>query len=716
MKVFRVLISFTFILLFFSCTTLSVNDRYFLKNDGAPIHLSSISQDVNGDFPDKIYIKTNTQTFGFDYEFCLSDGKIWYKKIGTDKSAWELYLGTGLPFSKKNKFESVKKVVEINADADCLYAFSDKGILYRSYLKNITSYKQFEWVDYFGWPKKIPLYQNDLLSNKKAWCVGSSRLDVEYYEDRLGNEHNYGPLGVESITFLCSDGQTIHYSDPACPSDFSHSFKGPQNNHFVAENISESASTIFLINDLGQMYTRLVDYNTVGSDPMLYKYSYKDEYSDLPGSDKKSNTTAWMLPNEEWYSQPCLPENCRPSKYITIIQNGKGNLARELRVAALNENDAAGFYTKALYDDKWQFIEAPLEFEKGDFLTFKENPAKEINLSYSGSLWHNEQKTNLTCSVEDFCFSEGPCILKLKSQNGNTFEVQLYYSEIWTLFLRKNPGFEKEPIRYFGTAVFDEAALEQFDDEEAGHIFNGKNKELHKFYIEAFDDYLKVGLSEKKDSWTFYMTGDDVVLYSAEIDRTLNRAVPVLMQDLEEKHPETALKLSKNKKNTAASLKTGIYAGIGVSKVLFVDKMSKKVGIITKYTDDITKYNKAFYKEAYRLQKYYSKYYDFTADDFFWKTEIVSDTIFSEVPSPFTAAAFTWSCQNVPAVVLFQNDIPYLYDFDCSVEKLYECMNTYKSTGQFEVKIKYHKLENYASSPEKKKFVLRWDGKSILLK
>ena len=295
-------------LLLFSCRSVPYLERDFLENEGAPVALPDRpeSDNVNGKFPEKIWIKTLTQTFGNEYEFLLDDGKIWYKKISDSRLAedvapgWQLYLGTGLPFSSKKKFAPVERVVEICADADCLYAFSSEGKLYRTYLKKITSYPPFEWVEYFGWPKKVQLYQNSSVASKLGWAVGSSRKDVEYYEDACGNRHNYGPLGVESITFLVDDGKALRYSDPACPSDFSHSFSFPDDENFRAVNISESASTIFLVADDGTMYTRLVDYNTVGSDPMLYAYTYEPYTSNFDGSEKKSNVSPWFLPNEPW--------------------------------------------------------------------------------------------------------------------------------------------------------------------------------------------------------------------------------------------------------------------------------------------------------------------------------------------------------------------------------------------------------------------------------
>ena len=78
-------------------------------------------ENLNGFLPDKIYIKTLTQTFCKGFEFCLVDGRI-YSKTEEDDN-WELFLGKGLPFSKSKKFQSPKRIVEIAADDDCLFAF-----------------------------------------------------------------------------------------------------------------------------------------------------------------------------------------------------------------------------------------------------------------------------------------------------------------------------------------------------------------------------------------------------------------------------------------------------------------------------------------------------------------------------------------------------------------------------------------------------------------
>lgn len=602
---------------FCSCKSLPLYTRHFLECEGAPLALADrpSTDNVNGEFPDTIYIKTLTQTFSFEYDYLLKDGKIYYKQRKAGAGEWKLFKETGLPYSSKAAFEPVKRIVEIAADADVLYAFSDEGKLYRCYTKKITSYTAFEWIDYFGWPRKIQLYQNAAVKNKRCWAVGSSRKDVEYYEDALGNEHNYGPLGVESIPFLCEDGQTIRYCDPACPSDFSHSFKGPLNGNFVAENLSESASTFFLISKDGIMYTRLVDYNTVGSDPMLYDYSYNEVYSHLKGSDPASNTSVWALPNEDWKKQPSLPPGARASTFITIIQTGKGNAERELRVAALNEKGRSGYYYKKINDSDWLFKEAELFIPETAFT--EKNAPQPVNIlhSYKGAVWRNNYKIeNSECSIDNFHFSEGPFTLRFDNEN---FSVDFYLSEVWTLFLRLQPGLSEEPIRYFGTASFNRDSFSACKNRNLKFLFGNYNKAIHEFYIEAFDTYIKINLKTSKNDWKIYLTKDGSIKEVPEIDRRFIQKNIQLQQRMDNQAPyyediedfyKTEKKINKKEKKTAKHLRQAVGTKKG-KKHPVIRLISKKVAIILQYSGEICKINKDFYKENYKLNKKYTKFY-----------------------------------------------------------------------------------------------------------
>lgn len=602
--------------IFSSCNSLPTYADSFLRTEGSPIFLEEQNscENVNGFFPDSIFIKTKTQTFSFEYDFLLSDGKIYYKKRNESSEQWKLFQKTGLPFSLKNEFESPKKIVEIAADADVLYAFSEEGKLFRVYTKKITHYKPFEWIDYFGWPKKLPLYQNSSVKNKKNWTIGSSRKDVLFYEDALGNQHNYGPLGVETITFLCEDGKTLRYCDPACPSDFSHTFKNPENGNFIAENLQASASTFFIISKTGKMYTRLVDYNTVGSNPMLYDYSYNEIYSDLQGSDAKSNTTVWFLPNEDWKIQPELPFGSKGTKFITIIQTGSGNYERELRIAALSPDEKTGFYHKKINDLEWQFTEADFILPKSSFFTKEENQKTDNSQKYSGNLWKNGEKIeNSDCKIDDFHFSEGPFTLNFYNSD---FKVNFYFSEIWTLFLRLKPGFEEEPIKYFGTADFSEKNLENCKNTEIKLLFENSNKKIHSFYIEAFWSYLKITFSDKKNLWEIYLTKDGNVKECPEIDSIFiqkNIQIEERIQNqkkfykTEDDFFKTENKINKDKKVKSSQLNALIHTKKG-NRSKFVEFFSKKAAIFLQYSGEICKINKNFYKENYDLSKKFTKY------------------------------------------------------------------------------------------------------------
>lgn len=611
--IFLLLSDFVFI---FSCKSLPTYADSFFKTEGSPLFLEerSLDENINGNFPDSIFIKTQTQTFSFEYDFLLNDGKIYYKKRDESSEYWKLFQKTGIPYSVKNDFESPTKIVEISADADVLYAFSDEGKLFRVYTKKITHYTPFEWIDYFGWPKKIPLYQNSSVKNKKNWTIGSSRKDVLFYEDSLGNQHNYGPLGVETITFLCEDGQTLRYCDPACPSDFSHTFKSPENGNFIAENLQESASTFFIISKTGKMYTRLVDYNTVGSNPMLYDYSYDKIYSDLKGSNPDSNTTIWALPNEDWKNQPELPVGSKGTKFITIIQTGKGNSERELRIAALSPEGKTGFYHKKIDDLEWNFTEANLILPKSSFFNEKKDDEIDILQKYTGNLWKNGKKIeNSDCKIENFHFSEGPFTVNFYNSD---FKVDFYFSEIWTLFLRLKPGFEEEPIRYFGTADFSKNDFANCKNNEIKQLFEDSNKKIHNFYVEAFSTYLKISFYDKKNLWEIYLTKNGKIKENPEIDRIFIQKNIQIEEKIknqkeffknEDDFFKTENKINNDKKRKSAQLNALIHSKKG-SRPKFVEFFSKKAAIFFQYSGEICRINKKFYKENYDLSKKFTKY------------------------------------------------------------------------------------------------------------
>lgn len=469
--------------------------------------------DVNGLFPEAVLVKTPTQTFCANYAFCVVGGRVYYQDLRKAQPKWKLMGASGLPRSLSPEFKVPRKIVEISADADSLLALSDEGRLYGCSLSDKDAARKFESVDAFGWPDKVPVGLNALVSGFRGWSTSVRRGDVLWYEDVFGNQHHYGTIGIQTIFFLTADGREIRYLDPGLPADFSHGLLGPERGRFAARSISASASTVFLIGDSGEMYTRLADFDTLGSDPMFFKYTYVKEPSNLPGSDFKSYFTPWALPSEDWKSQPRIPlaGSARISSRISIHQTGHGNGARELRVAGISANGDSGYWHKMINDGEWRFETCPLAIRDSILLPVRAGDHGETQLpqpreySYSGWYWEKgERKGSLSFDVPDFPMIEGNCHLTI-SRGNERVAMTLYPVDLWTYFRRYDPGLDGTVKNFLVTVSYDEAALDgvsaEFAD-ELRSLFGGLNLKVFSCMIEATSSWLQLefgidGLGER---------------------------------------------------------------------------------------------------------------------------------------------------------------------------------------------------------------------------
>lgn len=516
----------------------------------------TLNENVNGTYPDSVFVKSLTQTFCKGYSFMLRDGKIWIKEDGDQQ--WSLLLKTGLPFSKKSQnipnsgwFEQPARICEIGADGDCLFAFDENGFMYNLYTQNSTTEKPFTWVGIFGWPNKVPLSQNNpLIKNKRGWAMGVRRKDILWYEDRFGNQHHYGTMGLETLYFLTGNGQEIRFTDSGLPCDFSHSILGPERGSFTARNISVSGDTIFLIGDDGSMYTQLIDFDTMGCDPMFFKYTYVAEKQKYAGSDYRSNFTPWGLPNEDWKKQPAIPlaGRARLSRFISISQNGQGNNARELRVAGSDSSGSPGYYSKQISNDSWKFIPASVVLHEKDYLTGSSEQGKKKEYAYSGYLLKDTNMVpGIRCSVSDFTMTScGSCTLTVSKKTGSKTESKQFaidLVEMWTYMVRLDPGFDGTPKHFFATALFSQDECSSGDSEFDAilkDIFSGKSTKLFAFSCEATDKYVQLDTTgESKTPYIFFLN-----TYGGTYSPSVYKSVSVLEQPIFSKYDESDLILT----------------------------------------------------------------------------------------------------------------------------------------------------------------------------
>jgi hypothetical protein len=481
------------------------------------------AENINGVFPEEVFIKTRTQTFNTYHYYILYENRIWYKNINPQAEPvnWTLFAETGLPYN-------VRSIVEISADADELMAVCEEGRIYTYRFDMTITLKANSWIDKHGWPTAEQLFFDDRTSRNLSWAIGRRNAHVQYYDDVFGNQHNWGISGISTIYILLDDGQEICYGDSGLPCDFSRNLIGPERGAFKAVSLSASASTMFVINEAGEMYTRLADFDTAGFNPMMFQYTYTPYKSDLTGDNIFSIFNEWGLPGEDWRYQPRIPleRKAAITGYITILQNGHGNSARELRVAGLNEDGETGYWRKQIYDIVWEFVTAPLYFDEDAILINADNYKSEVkgergqslDKSYSGFWWNgNEKENELEYQIPNFNILEGDCYLIITRQ-AESCTLKLHPLEMWTYHKRDYfPGRTGSPKIFLVTLEIPENAFESISNEFKNILmakFGMYHHKLFHFIIAAANSYIIFREFNENNSLMFLTDGTISTHYS----------------------------------------------------------------------------------------------------------------------------------------------------------------------------------------------------------
>ncbi len=462
------------------------------------LFMPTASQSAEAEYlPEAVKIKTPGQTFNRYYYFALKDGRIFHKpntETTGKRGDWKTFLKTGLPHNKEIKNYPVpSSILSIHADADELVALSNAGRFYWLRLEKGRSWEGKVWNHLWGWPEKEPLHLQGRAANPRAWAIGRRNKDVLYHEDIDGNQHHFGTMGITTLYVLTADGREICFTDSGLPADFSHTITLPDRGKYIAESMSVSASTLFVIDAAGKMYTRLVDFDTIGSDPMFFKYSYHREKRNDDGKDWDSNFTIWSLPAEDWRKQPDieLDGQAAITSMITILQNGKGNAARELRVAGKNAEGKVGYFHKMIFDEKWSFTEYPLFLEQHRILDENFRQEQQLNngdIHYYGRIRLNgDYVPDTSVELLDFNLSASPSTLRITEQ-GKVTEMKLHSVEAWIYLKRDDPGRDGTPKIFLGT-------LEMRDKNNHGKVTGTLRKhhlKTFRFIVEATREHVYI--------------------------------------------------------------------------------------------------------------------------------------------------------------------------------------------------------------------------------
>jgi hypothetical protein len=465
-------------------------------------------------FPETVEIKSPTRTFNSIFFFALDErGRIWAKPIEktreTDGFApgWQLF-GTGLPENaQKPGFAKPARIVAIQGDADEVMAVSDERRMYSMrWLPNpVFAGTPRQWTDTQGWPVEGPAVWDDRVKENRGWGIGRRNQIVGFFEDVDGKSFTGGG-GLTTYYFLSKDGTEIYFSDSGLPPDWSHTMEGPRRGTFVAEGFDVSASTMFVIDRQGEMFTRLADFDTNGSDIMFFDYTYDR-------SNKTRNVIA--IPSEDWLRHEKIPlaGEARISSQITIALTGQHNQGRELRVAGRDAAGRTGYYRKAIFFQKkespereavktWEFHPLPsLALDPARILDPDDCRRKEPasgapsrDVLMSGTLEADGKPVPVELTLLDWNLETSPATLRLTSGDEHV-DLVFHTVEEWFHLKRFDPGRDGTPKKLLGTLEVPKAvwaAAPARLRKVLNDVLALYDLRDHAFWVEATTDYVAV--------------------------------------------------------------------------------------------------------------------------------------------------------------------------------------------------------------------------------
>ena len=399
-------------------------------------------------------LKTRTFAFTSEYYIRAGDGTLRLKpnleRTGRDYDWEELALPA-----------EAGRVGAISADGNNLIAVSETGrVLY-------MNFKPRAWHVKWGKPFGKELY----LPPNRGWAISHRGPEAGGFEDPDGKFHAIS-VGVTTLYLLSEDGTEIRYTDPWLSAEFNYRLDTPLEGRFIGAALSASGSTLFVADAAGRMFTRLADFDTVGSDPLL-KYSFE------PSARKD----VIRLPAENWRRQPRI--DGRITSAITILQTGKGNAGRELRVEGVDPEGYGGYYAKGIYAPAWSFVRTGRPVS-GPFLEGTETETaaavRDYPVTYDRPLLRDR-------------LPEGSVIRNF-GPNNSVAEIVVPGLENTPLKFHTRctfmPNRPAETAKFYGTIEVPDAVMTSGAPAAAGLVKKIGKKKFREVFVKVYDDRVEL--------------------------------------------------------------------------------------------------------------------------------------------------------------------------------------------------------------------------------
>ncbi|MCK6522219.1 hypothetical protein L6R49_12335 [Myxococcota bacterium] len=394
------------------------------------------------------------------------------------------------PLAFDPEFPMPERLIALTADDDELAVLTDgRQMFYRRKFANL--FVPDEWMAGWGAGKDEHVFVPKHLTGHRGWALGRiTAAAAGYKEGPDGRIFEWGPAAVsmETMVWLSPDGRTIYYLDSGTPPEIEHFIEPPFRGRYRGEAIDASASTVMLLDRFGAVVTKIADFDLLGSTP-THPYCYEEECDHeayYPPGDIRSGMSDIRLPPEGWTIHPPVlpPEAWGPdtalTRRVSMLQTGKGNRARELRIVG-KKDGVIGSFHKSLLGGEWSFREAPpgdrgfWDIPAEEFLRPEElglyTAAEGLEALHAEEpkvdkeLWGRVEVDRLTLDlrVPDFNLQASPWTVEIR-YDGLVLPLQLHVVQAWNRFRDPHMGPGKEHltlVNYEGTFTFNRRELER---------------------------------------------------------------------------------------------------------------------------------------------------------------------------------------------------------------------------------------------------------------
>lgn len=314
--------------------------------------------------PQRIDLRTDTESFNARYEFALLDGEVFVRQRAAAAGLWRMLR---LPRCFAGHVRA------ISADDEEVIAIDERrGVYTMDY--GLNEIWTFNWTARWG-PYFWANLGIELPADTVQWSLSdlTAKADGGFTDD-AGNFHSSG--GVTTIYVLRGDRQRITYLDPWLPIDYSYEMCGPRRGTLRMSSISASGSSTFAAGVDGSLWTRLYDFDISGANTIFVDYSYEDQ--------RNAPSPRVQLPAPQWVEQPAPPGLY--TDLVSIEKTGRESKFRVLRVEGVDDYET-GYWEKDWNDRAWTFHATGTPLRGNTLPLAGESPIGPVeDLAFSGTV------------------------------------------------------------------------------------------------------------------------------------------------------------------------------------------------------------------------------------------------------------------------------------------------------------------------------------------